>query len=198
MAANLLPLIQAAPHLRRVVSTFAAGKEGFIYLDDIPGRRVPFSGARGHLSGVMTLGLEALAERAPEVAFIHNFPGSVKSNLIRKDDGFVLQVARLVFKLAPNRMWMDNDECGERHAYLCLGGRYPPASGADRTEDGVTAVRGTDGKKGSGMYSVDSSGETSPDSVLELLAKYKKDGVVDKIWEHTEGEFKRITGVAST
>jgi hypothetical protein len=32
---------------------------------------------------------------------------------------------------------------------------------------------------------------------VELLAQLRKEGVGKKAWEHTEGEFKRISGVAA-
>jgi len=28
---------------------------------------------------------------------------------------------------------------------------------------------------------------------VELLAKYREEGMVERVWEHAEGEFKRIT-----
>lgn len=54
---------------------------------------------------------------------------------------------------------------------------------------------GTNGESGSGVYSVDLAGESSGPKVRELLAKFRKDGVVEQYWEHTEREFKRITGL---
>lgn len=59
----------------------------------------------------------------------------------------------------------------------------------------VAVARGTDGKIGSGVYSVDLDGESSGFKVEELLAKFRKEGVVGKFWKHTEEEFKRITGL---
>ena len=61
--------------------------------------------------------------------------------------------------------------------------------------DGVTVARGTDGEKGSGVYSVDLEGESSGPKVQELLANFRTEGVVEKFWDHTEEEFKRITGL---
>ena len=45
------------------------------------------------------------------------------------------------------------------------------------------------------MYSVDLEGESSGPKVQELLANFRKDGVVEKFWKHTEEEFRRITGL---
>ena len=41
--------------------------------------------------------------------------------------------------------------------------------------DGVAVARGTSGKSGSGVYSVDSGGESAGPKVEELLAKSRKE-----------------------
>lgn len=56
---------------------------------------------------------------------------------------------------------------------------------------------GTDGKKSSGVYSVDWDGESASGDVLELLAEYREKGMVDKVWQHLEEEFARISGTVS-
>jgi hypothetical protein len=80
---NLLPLLQNATALRRVVSVFAACKEGPVDTIDFQGRKVPMLSQRGHTSSLVTLSLEALAKKAPDVSFIHDFPGPVKSGIGR-------------------------------------------------------------------------------------------------------------------
>ncbi|KAF2230997.1 hypothetical protein EV356DRAFT_317511 [Viridothelium virens] len=54
---NLLPLLQKATHLRRIVSVFAATKEGLVNTADIQGRKVSAMSAmsaRGHASSLVT------------------------------------------------------------------------------------------------------------------------------------------------
>lgn len=197
LTVKLLPLIRRAPSLRRVVTTLAGTKEGKLYADDIPGRKVPFSGARGHLVTAITLSLEALAKQAPEVSFVHNFPGAVQTNLIRPEDGLLMQGAKWWFKLTMRNKWLDKAEVGERHAYLCLAGAYPPRQGDDArgvAVESAAVVKGTDGVVGSGVYTVDWDNEGAPETVIELLGKYRAEGMVEKVWGHVEGEFKRITG----
>jgi len=60
---NLLPLLQQAPALRRVVVVFAGGKEGPIDSSDFQGRRVPFLSARGHLCSIITLAWKRWQQR---------------------------------------------------------------------------------------------------------------------------------------
>ncbi|KAH7013651.1 hypothetical protein EDB80DRAFT_762242 [Ilyonectria destructans] len=201
LTVNLLPNLRQASSVRRVVTVMAGTKEGPIYADDIPGRKVPLRGARGHLCTALTLSLEALSLKAPEVSFIHNFPGAVDTNLIRSGDGMILQVAKYWFRLsmAVRKSWVPAEECGERHAWLCLSGRYP-ANEAGEGVNGVaseTIAMGSDGKSGSGAYSLDWDGESASETVVKFLDRYRAEGMVDRVWDHLEGEFKRITGTTS-
>ena len=196
---NLLPLLQPAPALRRVVTVFAGTKEGPIDTSDFQGWKVSMLSARGHATSLVTLSLEALARKAPDVAFIHNFPGPVKSGIGRGAKGAAMFVLKAVFAFIGPMVNMDNQECGERHLFLATSARYPAgmseatASGVP-VAGGVTVSRGTSGESGSGVYTVDSHGESAGADVEQLLAKFRKEGVVEKVWEHTEEEFERITG----
>ncbi|SCV46054.1 uncharacterized protein FFB14_09011 [Fusarium fujikuroi] len=200
LTVNLLPLLKKSPSLRRVISVMAGTHEGKLFSDDIAARNIPFTSihnSRGHMCSALTLSLEALARQAPEVSFIHNFPGSVDTNLIRSGDGFMMQVMKYWFKVSMTvrRQWLPKEECGERHAWLCLTGRYPDKEGSENgIKEGEVAV-GTDGKRGSGVYSVDWDGESASGEVVKLLDGFKEEGLVEKVWKDQEKEFIRITGV---
>jgi hypothetical protein len=57
----------------------------------------------------------------------------------------------------------------------------------------VDVARGTDGKLGSGTYSVLSDGESAPKSIEVVLAKHRKNGgTANAVWAHVQGEFARI------
>lgn len=218
MAANLLPLLQCGVGLRRVVSSFTGAHEGPVYADDWQGKqgKVPVLGARGHVATMMTLGLAALARKlqqqqqqerpgASRVSFVHNFPGSVKTNLIRGDEGFVMQVMKYVGMVTMAfKRWVPLQEVGERHAFYCTSAKYAPRDG-ERSEGvgvglpaGVGAARGIEGEIGGGVYTIDEQGESAGKKVEEILAKYREDGTMDRLWEYTESEFKRVTGTVST
>ncbi|RBR21465.1 hypothetical protein FVER53590_03886 [Fusarium verticillioides] len=202
LAINLLPLLKKARSLRRVISVMAGTHEGKLFSDDIAARNIPFTSihnSRGHLCSALTLSLQALARQAPEVSFIHNFPGSVDTNQIRSGDGFMMQVMKYWFKVSMTvrRQWLPKEECGERHAWLCLTGRYPGKEGSENgIKEGEVAV-GIDGNKGSGVYSVDWDGESASGEVVKLLDGFKEEGLVEKVWKDQEKEFVRITGTAS-
>ncbi|KAI4134253.1 MAG: hypothetical protein LQ347_001687 [Umbilicaria vellea] len=201
---NLLPLLQQATALRRVITVLAAGKEGPVDTSDFQGRKVPMLAQRGHGTSLVTLSLEALAKKAPDVTFIHNFPGQVKTNLARSGDGAAIFILRMVSKVIGPLItsYMPNEECGERHVFLATSAKYPSGTNGRTSSgvplaSGVAVARGTNGISGSGVYSVDWEGESSGPQVEELLAKFRKEGLVEKVWEDTEEEFKRITGLVA-
>lgn len=194
-------MLQQATGLRRVVTVFAGGKEGPIDTNDYQGWKVPLMSMRGHASSMVTLSLEAIAQKAPDVTFIHNFPGPVKTNLARGTKGVAMAVMRAIFKVIGPFVYLPNQEVGERHLFLATSARYPPstASGVAVSSvvplpEEVPVAKGTDGETGSGVYSIDWDGESAGPETVELLAKLRKQGLVEKLWEHTMGEFTRITG----
>lgn len=207
MAKNLLPLLQRATGLRRVVSSWTGAKEGRVYEDDWQGKegKVPFRDARGQGATMMTLGLEALAKEAPDVSFVHPFPGTVKTDIIRSGDGAILRTMAIVSKaLFFVTGYTPIVEVGERHTFYCTSARFPPQKPRDEpsalgTElpDGVSVANGVDGSAGSGVYSVDTYGESADAKIEELLANYRRDGTADRLWKYTEGEWKRVTGTLS-
>jgi hypothetical protein len=88
------------------------------------------------------------------------------------------------------------EESGERHLYLATSARFPPVRGgsdAVRLRDGVGVALGTRGEIGSGVYSVGWDCESASRAVQELLAGLRGMGMVEEVWRHSEGEFKRIT-----
>ena len=122
---NLLPLLQQATSLRRVVTAATAGKEGPVSVNDFKALKVSALSARGHASSLITLSLEALAKKAPDVTFIHNFPGPVKTNFLRGGQGAAIYVMNGLFKLvSPFMNFYSIEECGERHLFLATSARY--------------------------------------------------------------------------
>ncbi|MCJ1398438.1 hypothetical protein MMC11_001636 [Xylographa trunciseda] len=199
---NLLPLIQRAPSLRRVVSVLCAGKEGPVDMTDLQGWKMTnLLAQRGAGASMVTMSLEALARKAPDVTFIHNFPGSVKSNLIRGGEPRIIAVMGFVSKILGVfvNSFVPSVECGERHVFLATSAKYPAGKGGEAVTGvplpkGVAVARGVDGQSGSGVYSIDQNGESTGPKVEELLAGFRRDGSVEKVWQDTEAQFQRITG----
>ncbi len=55
-------------------------------------------------------------------------------------------------------------------------------------------VRRSYGSVGGGVYIVDENMESADSEVEKLLSKMREEGLGDKVWQHTESEFKRICG----
>ncbi|KAL2433601.1 Oxidoreductase [Exophiala dermatitidis] len=206
---NLLPLVRKATDLRRVVTVFAATKEGPVDTGDLQSDNVPLLSQRGHFSSMMTLALEAIAEEAPDVSFIHDFPGSVKTNLGKEVKSATMMVMKAVFKVIGPFVFLAFDEAGERQVFFSTSARFPPRARGNEDADAaavgvgvplpptVGVARGTDGNTGSGVYSINIDGESAPPKVEQRLAKMRGDGTLQKVWAHVEEEFVRITGAVS-
>ena len=196
---NLLPLIRRAPNLRRVITVGKGGFEGQLDPSDFPASRVPLRAFRGHICTLVTLGLESVAKTAPEISFIHDDPGAVKTSLLDRMEGLVGVLMRVYISVVGYWICVPIEECGQRQLYLATSARYPPASvGSDGSSGvplghGVEVAEGTTGEIGSGVYSVQWDGTSASPAVQKLLAGYRDDGMVENIARHTESEFDRVT-----
>lgn len=196
---NLLPHLRKAPSLRRVVTVGAGTKEGTIFPGDFQANALGVLSFRGHLTSMITLSLDEIARRqAPEVSFVHDYPGFVKTGLSRELTGVAASIGRVVFAPLMAVLQIPIEETGERQLYLATSARFPPrdGSGAEGVAlgEGVTASVGFDGTPAGGVYSVDYEAEGPGQKVVEILRNYKKSGMGEKVWNHTEEEFVRITG----
>jgi hypothetical protein len=194
---NLLPLLESAPGIRRVVSVLSGAKEGTIDLDDIQGWKHKPNDTlkhRGHGSAILTLIHEHFAQQAPTVSFIHDFPGSVKSGIARGTTG-LLSVVLTTTRLLGPLLYIPESESVARHLFFATSARYRPKEGVEEAVplgEGVQAARGIDGIEGGGVYSADQVNENAGPDVEELLEKYKKEGLVEKVWGMIEQEYERI------
>lgn len=185
-----------------MVTVAAGGKEGPINPDDFPMANLTplgFLKMRGHVTSIITLSLETLAKRAPEVTFIHEYPGTVKTGIGREAKGVVLSLMMAIASVLGTWAYIPNDESAERHLFLATSAKYPSRAAANEASgvplaEGLAVARGTTGESGSGAYSVNWDCESSGLEVKKLLVQLREEGLVEKVWEHTEEEFKRITG----
>lgn len=206
LVVNLLPLLQRATGLRRVVTIALGTKEGPMDPSDMQGRTGSLLRLRRHLASLTTLALEAVAARAGAVSFVHDFPGYVRTDLAKRDvtgaTAVLLKAVDTVLGLLAPLIAIPLDESGERHVFVATSARFRPrdddgdGSGVPLSA-GVAVARGTDGNEGSGVYSIDQHAESAPESVERLLSQLRKDGMVEKVWTDLETEFVRITGAVS-
>ncbi|KAI1423752.1 putative short-chain dehydrogenases/reductase [Xylaria sp. FL1777] len=196
---NLLPLLQRADSLRRVVSVGAATCEGAIDLDNIQGRGFPLRKWRDQMAAVGTLLLEEAQRRAPEVAFVHTVPGVVESGIMRDVQvtlglSIIIGISRL---LAPF-INVPPAESGERHVFAATSAAFAPGKckGAGVALEGMPleTCRGTDGRIGSGVYSLSPKDDPASAKVEELLRQFRGDGTAQRVWDSIAADFERITG----
>ncbi|OQE46817.1 hypothetical protein PENCOP_c001G04289 [Penicillium coprophilum] len=201
---NLLPNIKQATSLRRVVSVLAGGHEGPIDETDFQAKNMSVLSLRGHLVSMTDLALETLAEQAPEVTFVNDYPGAVKTGIGREANTFLTWFMGIVLMIIGPFIYIPIRESGERHLFFATSAKYPPRVRLDAAEvsdgvplsEGVEIASGTDGKVGSGVYSIHWSGEHAGPRVVKLLAGLREQGMAQKVWQHTIGEFDRISGSA--
>ncbi len=198
-ALNLLPALQKATSLKRVVTVFAGGYEG--PFDDKQWAEYavkrPFK-ARGHLASMITKANNVMARRAPDVSFVHNYPGAVKTTF-GKDVKGVMAVARWLFiVLSPLFFnYQTPAECGAFQLYIATSARFPPAAGNAAgvpLSSGLHIARGTDGKPGSGSYTINFDSENVSLGVDKHLAEANADGAEERLWAHIMDEIKQATG----
>lgn len=195
---NLLPQLKRAQSLRRVITVGAGTKEGAIYPDDFQANNLGMLTFRGHLTSMITLSLDAIAKQAPEVSFVHDYPGFVKTGLSRELTGVTASITKVMFQPLMAILQIPIEETGERQLFLATSARFPPrngsgAEGVSLGECGTISV-GFDGTPAGGVYSVDYEAEGPGEKVEEILRNHKKSGMREKVWNHTEEEFIRITG----
>ncbi|KAI0534035.1 NAD(P)-binding protein [Xylaria digitata] len=183
---GLLPLMRQAPSLRRVVSVGGGGHEDELDPTDFQALNLPVEKLRGHLTSLVTFGLEAVAQTAPEVSFVHGYPGTVRTKLLDN----------MPEELLKNLKFVPIEESGERHLFLATSAKFPTNNEADimgvPLGDGVEVAVGTSGAMSSGIYSVGADCESVPLAVLKLLNKLRERSLVQEVSQHTEGEFRRI------
>lgn len=202
---NLLPNLKQARGLRRVVSVLAGGHEGPIDTTDFQGKTMSMLKIRGHLVSMTDMALETLAEQAPEVTFINDYPGAVKTGIGRESNTLLTWLMTIVLMVIGPLVYIPIRESGERHLFFATSAKYPPhlrldaavenSSGVPLSE-GVEVASGTDGKAGSGVYSIHWRGEHAGPKVVRLLAGLREQGMGQKVWQHTVGEYDRIVGSA--
>ncbi|KAJ4292420.1 hypothetical protein N0V90_009082 [Kalmusia sp. IMI 367209] len=196
---NLLPLLQNARHLRRVVSVGAASYEGTLDTDNIPGLGFPLVKWRDQFATCLTLLLDRVAQRAPDVSFIHTCPGAVKSGIMRDMEPTLrLKAIVAITGLLAPLINTSPDECAERHIFVATSAKYPAKDGDDEasgvTLEGDMVARGSNGEPGSGMYTVGVKGESSSPKVERLLKDHQESGKAEKVWQYVLSDFLKITG----
>lgn len=208
---NLLPQLKQAQSLRRVITVAAAGHEGAVDITDWQANDMDMLSYKHHVTSMITLTLLAIARDAQSVSFIHNYPGTVDTNLTRELTGIIPSITKAVPAPTKAMPKIPIDEAGERQLYLATSARFPPrdlgagagntsAGGADKMiplGQGVRTAVAPDGTPGGGVYSVDYEAEGTSERVRGVVKGFENDGTAKMVWKHVQEEFVRVTGSTS-
>ncbi|PYI10310.1 hypothetical protein BO78DRAFT_426891 [Aspergillus sclerotiicarbonarius CBS 121057] len=192
---KLLPLLLKSTLPAKVVSVYAAGFEDKLYPEDLSLRDLThysYSQARSHMIYMHTLFMETLAEQhRGKLSLLHIFPGLVLGPGFDNPDlpTWFKVLWRWIFVplLAP-LVTVPPTECGDRMLSLASL-RYPPQA-VDSSESQEEAVVGTDGRHGSGVYSLSRKGESNYNK--KAYQKINKEEMRRKVWDHTMSAFEVI------
>ncbi len=198
---KLLPLLLKSQLPATVVSVYAAGAEAKLYSNDLSLRNLKiysYNQARSHMCYMHALFFEALSQQHPgKLSLIHIFPGLVPGPGYHNPElplWFKILFHYIVVPLFGRWILVKPEESGQRMLSLAAG-QHPPgrasASVAETsTQQEKDPVTGTDGKPGSGVYSLTWNGESNyPAKKYETL---DKEELRKKVWEHTTEAFRVI------
>jgi hypothetical protein len=198
MIARLLPLLRAgAPELARVVSVASGSLEGPIDTEDWQALKLSALKSRAHGASLSTLAFQQLARQAREVGIINESPGWVKTGAGNAMTGIVGVVFRTVQYLFHRWLTTPIEESGARHVFLATSSAYKAKIGSGNgvpLVEGLSIHNGADDEEGSGVYSVDWSGEGPGEKAVNLLRQYNEDGTAEKAWAYFSSEVERVTG----
>ncbi|KAI4122245.1 MAG: hypothetical protein LQ338_005918 [Usnochroma carphineum] len=193
---NLLPLLSLTPN-PHIVSVLAADNEGKIYEDDLELKHnYGFISCMYHGNTMTSLAFEHLAKENPKVAFVHVYPGYVRTNIMQSGFSWPL----ISFLEIPVH------DVGDRQVFHATSSRYPSLSASKTTAspdstslgaplpEGVDIADGSDGKRGSGAYLTMADSEAAPSGTGKLMTGYRERGLPEKVWKHTLETFSTVSG----
>lgn len=192
---QLLPLLLASPLPAHIVSILNPNLEGKLVSSDFALRKkgnFTVSTGSSHGSQLNTLFMEQLAINYPSLAFIHQYPGFVMTNigLGTLPTWFVLIWKYIIAPL----IWpwtFTHEVSGERTVFLASE-KFPARSEGKKgkTDNGLEFAVSPDGMVGGGMYRVDSLGGSIASGKVQRKAL--EEGMAEKVWEHTMEVFRTV------
>lgn len=150
------------------------------------------------MASMITMAHNTLASLAPDVSFVHNYPGAVKTNFGKGAKGTMAVVRMALTLIGPLILkYRSADESSTLQLYSTTSAAFPPATGSDigvpiSEHDAVS--EGSDGKPGSGSYNIDAVCHRAAPSVEKHLADAKANGAEQRLWAHVVEEITRVTG----
>jgi hypothetical protein len=197
MTLKLLPLLLKSSLPAKVVSVYAAGLEAKLFPEDLSLRDLKhysYSQARSHMIYMHTLFMETLAEQnRGKLSLIHIFPGLVLGPGFQNPElpaWFRTLFNWVLIPLFGRLLTVKPEDCGDRMLSLASSCYPPRPNDKSKSQEGVAI--GTDGKAGSGAYSLSYNGENNLNA--KVYEKFNKDKTRKAVWEHTMKAFEVVEG----
>ncbi|KAL1754905.1 hypothetical protein FB107DRAFT_214716 [Schizophyllum commune] len=131
---DLLPQLKAAVEKgeeAKVMSVFSAGHGGPIDVNDLGLKRTySLKNAAYQSITYNDLALEEFSARSPDISFIHTYPGTVRTNIVKNSDSYLIKaLTYLFYPIAYLRTVVSEEECADWMTYALLNakpgfGRY--------------------------------------------------------------------------
>ncbi|KAJ5980194.1 hypothetical protein N7481_007492 [Penicillium waksmanii] len=180
LVVNLLPNLTAASAAgepARVHSALNAGKEGRIFLDDLPlENHFSLKNCATQATTMTTLAFDQLALAHPDITFIHTSPGIVRTNITKGFGPVISFISGAFLLLSAPFLTTAVQESGQRHLYAALSKDYSPVN-SEVSERHVQRLN-------SKSEFCDENSE---------LQEYRQTKVGPQIWEHTLQVFRNCT-----
>lgn len=193
---NLLPQLLAAgvaDEPSRVCSVLAAGSEGDVRMDDLDLKHnFTLHACLAHCVVMTDFIMEELAKKHARIAFLHSYPGTIKTGIANQLTGPVRLAVKVLYSVMTP--WILNvGESGERHLFQITSAVYPPRVGCKglARPEGMGVMTGSDGRVGSGAYLLDWDGKATGDGPVIKRLREQKAG--PRIWEHTMAMLSNAT-----
>jgi hypothetical protein len=191
-ATQLLPALKASSTTGRVVSILRAGQESSkLNLDDLDIKHSTSKSAHledyAHTAETMnTLFLERLAEQNQDVAFVHKFPGFVKTALFGQGWGSSWSVKRVLFTYVVPTVFgiigMSDEEVGMRCVYTLLSATYGGTGVHSPESQGLHNSMGGVGREG--VFLVKENDEAV--GIAEVLVDLRRKGISQAVYDETK------------
>ncbi|KAL9125992.1 MAG: hypothetical protein Q9217_004887 [Psora testacea] len=186
---QLLPL-----HPKHILSILAATTEGTLIEDDLSlkdPKKYGILSCAAHSSTMASLSFEHLAKQYPDTAFVHSYPGIVKTKaLISGFSWWTALLMKWIVLPLITPFTTKVEDCGQLCLFYLTSKRYPSLNGKKSGGgDGVDLPEGVEVAEGEGAYLVGAKGEIGAGKPMK---GYRERGMGEKIWEHTENVFEEV------
>ena len=201
LTTNLLPLLKKS-QAPRILSVLAGGNERQILTHDLGlERNYTIINVVNHTTTMHTLAFEHLAKNNPSVSFIHAYPGWVQTDILGNLFtpkpgawyGSIFALFRWMAAWGLKVFGISAEESGERQAFHATSSRYPSKITIEARVVHAEKVEASEFAEcsvpGNGVYRLSWNGEGVSDN--KVLGPYRKEGLPEKIWDHTVELFDR-------